>query len=70
MLEAIKRFFLGLFGLKGEEPPVPPNDPFAYRTAPRRRGPHERGGAVAVLEPEEGDDSFMDLPKGFSDISH
>lgn len=60
MFAAIKRFLRGLFGLEGQEPNVPPYDPFAYSTAPRSRGPHERGGAVAVLEPDECEE-FLDL---------
>jgi hypothetical protein len=58
MFEVIKRFLDGLFGRrKVEPPPAPPHDPYAYRTAPRKRGPYDRGGAVAVLEPDEGDES-------------
>jgi hypothetical protein len=54
MLAVIKRFLGGLFGRKQiEPPPTPPHDPYAYRTAPRKRGPYEGGGAVAVLEPDD-----------------
>ncbi len=53
MFTAIKRLLGGLFRSKQTEPPAPPHDPYAYRTAPRKRGPYERGGAVAVLEPDE-----------------
>ena len=54
MFAVIKRFLGGLFGRsKGEPPP----DPYAYRTAPRKRGPYDRSGAVAVLEPDEGEES-------------
>lgn len=54
MFAVIKRFIGGLFGRKQIEPPHrPPPDPFAYRTAPLKRGPDERGGAVAVLEPND-----------------
>ncbi|MDQ6653020.1 MAG: hypothetical protein M3Y84_09780 [Acidobacteriota bacterium] len=54
MLAVIKRFLGGLFGRKQiEPPPTPPHDPYAYSTAPRKRGPYERGGAVAVLEPDD-----------------
>jgi hypothetical protein len=53
MFAVIKRFLGGLFGRKATEPPRPPHDPYAYRTAPRKRGPYERGGAVAVLEPDD-----------------
>ena len=61
MFAVIKRFLDGLFGRKQiEPPPTPPQDPFAYRTAPRKRGPYERGGAVAVLEPE--DEQASSLP--------
>ena len=56
MFAVIKRFLGGLFGRrKVEPPPAPPHDPYAYRTAPRKRGPYDRGGAVAVLEPDEDD---------------
>jgi hypothetical protein len=58
MFAVIKRFLGGLFGRKQvEPPPAPPHDPYAYRTAPRKRGPYDRGGAVAVLEPDEGEES-------------
>lgn len=58
MFAVIKRFLGGLFGRKQiEPPPTPPHDPYAYRTAPSKRGPYERGGAVAVLEPDEGEES-------------
>jgi hypothetical protein len=58
MFAVIKRFLGGLFGRKQvEPPPTPPHDPYAYRTAPRKRGPYDRGGAVAVLEPDEGEES-------------
>ncbi|HAF16290.1 MAG TPA: hypothetical protein DCK93_21930 [Blastocatellia bacterium] len=54
MFAVIKRFLGGLFGRKQvEPPPTPPHDPYAYRTAPRKRGPYDRGGAVAVLEPDD-----------------
>ncbi|MFN2491665.1 MAG: hypothetical protein ABR501_02130 [Pyrinomonadaceae bacterium] len=54
MFAVIKRFLGGLFGRKQIEPPAaPPHDPYAYATAPRRTGPNERGGAVAVLEPDD-----------------
>ena len=55
MFAAIKRFFNVLFGRKPIEPP--PNDPYAYRTAPRKRGPYDRISAVAVLEPDDDDES-------------
>jgi hypothetical protein len=59
MLTAIKRLLARWwFRFKQEEPPAPPRDPYAYRTAPRKRGPYERGGAVAVLEPGEDNDSI------------
>jgi len=58
MFAVIKRFLGGLFGRKKvEPPPAPPRDPYAYRTAPRKRGPYDRGGAVAVLEPDEVEES-------------
>jgi hypothetical protein len=58
MFAVIKRFLGGLFGRrKVEPPPAPPHDPYAYRTAPRKRGPYDRGGAVAVLEPDEDEES-------------
>ncbi len=54
MFAVIKRFFARLFGRRQIEPP---HDPYAYRTAPRKRGPHDRSGAVAVLEPDDDDES-------------
>jgi len=57
MFTLIKRILNGLFGAKQEQPPTPPHDPFAYRLAPRKRGPYERGGAVALLEPDEDEES-------------
>ena len=54
MFAVIKRILSGLFGRrKVEPPPAPPHDPYAYRTAPRKRSPYDRSGAVAVLEPDE-----------------
>jgi len=54
MLAVIKRFLGGLFGRSQvEPPPAPTHDPYAYSTAPRRRGPYDRSGAVAVLEPDD-----------------
>ncbi len=54
MLAVIKRILGGLFGRRQvEPPPTPPHDPYAYRTAPRRGGPYDRSGAVAVLEPDD-----------------
>ena len=58
MFAVIKRFLGGLFVRKQiEPPPTPPHDPYAYRTAPRKRGPSDRGGAVAVLEPNNDEQS-------------
>ena len=58
MFTVIKRFLGGLFGRRRvEPPPTPPHDPYAYRTASRKRGPYDRSGAVAVLEPDEGEES-------------
>jgi hypothetical protein len=53
MFAVIKRFLEGLFGRRQVEPPPAPHDPYAYRTAPRKRGPYDRSGAVAVLEPDD-----------------
>ncbi len=63
MLAVIKRVLGGLFGRKQSEPPRPPLDPYAYRTAPRKRGPNERGGAVAVLEPDDEESRNYQLEK-------
>ena len=52
MLNALLRIF-------GKKPPLPPGDPYAYRTAPVRRGPSGRSGA-AVAEIEE--DSYRAFP--------
>jgi hypothetical protein len=68
MLTAIKRLLSRLFRSKQQEPPVPPRDPYAYRTAPRRRGPYERGGAVAVLEPDE-EEEMIDMSRGIEKYS-
>ena len=58
MFAVIKRFLGGLFGRKQvEPPPTPPHDPYAYRAAPRKRGPYDRSGAVAVLEPDDDESS-------------
>lgn len=58
MFAFIKRFLGGLFGHKQTgQPPAPPHDPYAYRTAPRKRGPHDRSGTVAVLEPDDDEES-------------
>ena len=57
MFAVIKRILGGLFGRREvEPPPAPPGDPYAYNTAPRKRGPYDRSGAVAVLEPDEGEE--------------
>jgi hypothetical protein len=45
--------------LLGREPSPPPVDPYAYVTAPLRRGPKGRSGA-AVAEIE--DDSYRSFP--------
>ena len=56
MLSVIKRLLSALFGRAlSEPPPAPPHDPYAYRTAPRKRGPYDRSGSVAVLEPDDDD---------------
>jgi hypothetical protein len=43
--------------LPGRHPPVPPPphpyDPYARKTAPRKRGPYDRSAAVAVAEPDD-----------------
>jgi len=57
MLTVIKRILSGLFGRKETEPPKPPPDPYAYRSVPRKRGPYDRSGAVAVLEPGDDEES-------------
>lgn len=41
-------------------PPQLPDDPYADRMAPVRRGPKGRSGAAAVAEPEE--DSYRAFP--------
>jgi hypothetical protein len=51
LLEGLRR----LFGRK----PAAPGDPYAYVTAPLRRGPKDRSGA-AVAEIE--DDSYRSFP--------
>jgi len=43
----------------GKKPPPQPDDPYAYRMAPVRRGPKGRSGA-AVAESEE--DSYRAFP--------
>lgn len=53
MLDFVKR----LLGRK----PAAPGDPYAYVTAPVRRGPKGRSGA-AVAEIEEAEDSFKTFP--------
>lgn len=63
MFAIIKRLLGGLFGRKQvEPPPTPPHDPYAYSTAPRKRGPYERG-AVAVLEPDDEESRNYHLEK-------
>lgn len=52
LLEKLRR-------LLGKKPPPTPDDPFAYRMAPLRRGPGGRS-AAAVAEPE--DDSYLAFP--------
>ena len=45
--------------LLGKKPPPAPEDPYAYRMAPLKRGPKGRSGAaVAELE----DDSYRAFP--------
>jgi hypothetical protein len=64
MFAVIRRFLGGLFGRKEIEPPLsPPHDPYAYSTAPRKTGPYERGGAVAVLEPADEESRNYHLEK-------
>ena len=47
-----------LRGLRRPKPPMP-EDPYAHKFAPLRRGPKDRSGA-AVAEPE--DDSYRAFP--------
>lgn len=42
-----------------------PEDPYAYRTSPVRRGPRGRSGAAAVAEPEE-EQGFYPPPPAIS----
>lgn len=64
MFAAVKRILSGLFGRRRvEPPPTRPPDPYAYRTAPRKRGPYDRDGAVAVLEPDEDEASTYSYEK-------
>jgi hypothetical protein len=46
--------------LLGRKLPPLPEDPYADRMAPVRRGPKGRSGAAAVAEPDE--DSFRAFP--------
>ncbi|HEY7099464.1 MAG TPA: hypothetical protein VH437_22255 [Terriglobales bacterium] len=46
--QSLKSLLRRLFGKK----PIEPQDPYAYRLAPVRRGPKGRSGA-AVAEPQE-----------------
>lgn len=52
----IKRLLGGLFGRKPSAPPMPPQDPYAFRPVSKKPGPNDRSGAVAVLEPEDGEE--------------
>ena len=53
MLIAIKRLLSRLLGRRPSKPPDSPRDPYAYRSAPRKRGPDDRSATVAVAEPDE-----------------
>jgi hypothetical protein len=55
----LKAFVAFLRRRFGRKPPSSPSDPYAYVTAPLRRGPKGRSGA-AVAEME--DDSFEAYP--------
>lgn len=48
VLDFLRRLLRG----KPQTPPLP-DDPYADRMAPLRRGPKGRSGAAAVAEPEE-----------------
>jgi hypothetical protein len=50
----------GLFGRKPEPEPEP-EDPFAGVRSPKKRGPQNRCGAVALAEPDE-DEEGESLP--------
>jgi len=60
--QTLLAFLRRLLGDKplGEKPPQLPDDPYADRMAPVRRGPKGRSGAAAVAEPDE--DSFRAFP--------
>ncbi len=49
--------------LRPQAPAEPVDDPFAPVTAPRKRGPKTRSGAVALEEPDGDDDTDIDPPK-------
>ena len=40
-------------------------DPFAGVTAPKKKGPHNRSGAVALVEPDEDDENRSYPPRNF-----
>jgi hypothetical protein len=63
MFAVIKRLLGGLFGRKPSAPPRPPQDPYAFQPVSKEPGPNDRSGAVAVLEPEDGE--FTD-PVGYA----
>jgi len=48
LLSSLRRYFS-----QGDTPPDLPSDPYAERTAPKKRGPQDRGAAAAVAEPDD-----------------
>jgi hypothetical protein len=64
MFAVIKRFLGGLFSRRPSAPPAPPQDPYAFQPVSKKPGPNDRSGAVAVLEPEDGEE-FAD-PVGYA----
>jgi len=56
MFTLIKRFLGGLFSRKPSAPPTPPQDPFAFQPVSKTPRPNDRSGAVAVLEPDDGEE--------------
>jgi hypothetical protein len=50
---AIARLRKFLADWRGDQPPNPHRDPYAWQPVPRKPGPKGRSGAVAVAEPDE-----------------
>lgn len=53
MFKALGEFFARLFKRSSNKQPPDSRDPFSYRAVPVRRAPPDKGGAIALAEPDD-----------------